>query len=74
MNSASSDRLLGYRAVSRRSEVPVREQLVTQILLAISSKELAGGTKLPSTRALARQLGIHPNTVSAAYRELSSRG
>ena len=60
--------------VSRRSEVPVREQLVTQILLGISSKDLEAGAKLPSTRALARQLGIHPNTVSAAYRELSSRG
>ena len=60
--------------ISRRSEVPVREQLVTQILLAIASKELAPEAKLPSTRALARQLGIHPNTVSAAYRELSTRG
>ena len=47
---------------------------MTQILLAISSKELEAGAKLPSTRALARQLGIHPNTVSAVYRELASRG
>ena len=60
--------------ISRKSEVPVREQLTAQIVLAITSGELEAGAKLASTRALARQLGIHANTASAAYRELASRG
>ena len=60
--------------VSRNSEVSVREQLSTQIVLAISSKVLEPGEKLPSTRSLARRLGIHANTVSAAFRDLASRG
>ena len=60
--------------ISRKSEVPVREQLTAQVVLAITSGELAPGAKLASTRALARQLGIHANTASAAYRELASRG
>ena len=60
--------------VSRNSEVSVREQLSTQIVLAISSKVLEPGEKLPSTRSLARRLGIHANTVSAAFRDLTSRG
>ena len=60
--------------VSRNSEVSVREQLSTQIVLAISSKVLEPGEKLPSTRSLARRLGIHANTVSAAFRDLARRG
>lgn len=60
--------------VSKHSEVPVREQLATQMLLGILSEELKAGQKLPSTRELARRLGIHPNTVSATYRDLTRRG
>ena len=60
--------------IARQHEVPVREQLTAQIVLAIASGELEPGARLASTRALARQLGIHANTVSAAYRDLVSRG
>ena len=60
--------------LSRSSEVPVREQLTTQIMLGISSGELKPNQKLPSTRELARRFGVHSNTVNAAYRALASRG
>jgi len=60
--------------VSRNSEVSVREQLATQIILAISSNVLEPGERLPSTRSLSRRLGIHSNTVSAAFRDLARRG
>ena len=52
----------------------MREQLVTQIVLGVVSGDLQPGQRLPSTRELARRFGIHSNTVSAAYRELSERG
>jgi GntR family transcriptional regulator len=51
-------------------EVPLYRQLGTQIVLAILSGDLKPGEKLPSTRALARRFGIHPNTVSASYHQL----
>ncbi len=60
--------------LSKNSEVPVREQLVTQIVLGIVSRDLKPGQRLPSTRELARRFGIHSNTVSAAYRDLAGRG
>lgn len=60
--------------LSHSSEVPLREQLVTQIRLGILSGDLAAGQKLPSTRELARRFRVHANTVSAAYRELHRRG
>ncbi|HEX8178132.1 MAG TPA: GntR family transcriptional regulator [Pyrinomonadaceae bacterium] len=60
--------------LSRNSEVPLREQLTTQIRLGILSHDLRPGERLPSTRDVARRYRIHANTVSAAYRELAARG
>ena len=60
--------------LSKSSEVPLREQLTTQVLLGIFSNDLKPGQKLPSTRELALRFHIHPNTVSAAYRDLVRRG
>src|SRR5689334_4139816 len=60
--------------ISRRSEVPIREQLATQIILSILSADLKPGGRLPSTRELARRFHIHANTVSAAYRYLEKAG
>ena len=60
--------------ISRNSEVPIREQLVTQIVLGIVSNDLKIAERLPSTRELARRYDIHANTVSSAYRELARRG
>src|SRR5215213_9695428 len=60
--------------LSKNSEVPVREQLVSQIVLGIVSRDLKPGQRLPSTRELARRFWIHSNTVSAAYRDLAGRG
>ena len=60
--------------LSKNSEVPLREQLVTQVKLGIISNDLKAGQRLPSTRELARRYKIHANTVSAAFRELSRAG
>jgi GntR family transcriptional regulator len=60
--------------LSKSSEVPLREQLVTQIILGVVSNDLTAGERLPSTRDLARRYKIHSNTVSAAYRDLARRG
>ena len=60
--------------LSKNSEIPIREQLITQITLGIVSNDLKPRERLPSTRDLARRYSIHANTVSAAYRELARRG
>ncbi len=58
----------------RTSDVHLREQLVTQVVLGILGNELSPGQRLPSTRELARRFRIHPNTVSAGYRQLQRDG
>jgi GntR family transcriptional regulator len=60
--------------VSKNSDVPLREQLVRQIMLGVVSDDLKPGQRLPSTRELARRFRIHSNTVSAAYRDLERAG
>ncbi len=55
---------------AHESAVTLREQLVTQIILGILSDDLRPGQRLPSTRELARRFRLHPNTVSAGYRQL----
>ena len=60
--------------ISRTSDIPIREQLGTQIVLGIVSDDLKPGARLPSTRELARRFRVHANTVSAAYRDLEQAG
>ena len=57
--------------LARGSEISIREQLVTQVVLGILGDDLAPGQRLPSTRELARRFQLHPNTVSAGYRQLA---
>jgi DNA-binding transcriptional regulator YhcF (GntR family) len=60
--------------LNRTAAVSLREQLITQVVLGILSKELGPGQRLPSTRDLSRRFGIHANTASAAYRQLEDEG
>jgi DNA-binding transcriptional regulator YhcF (GntR family) len=57
-------------AINPHSEVPIHLQLREQIIMGISNGELPIGKEMRSERDLARQLGIHHNTVSRVYGEL----
>lgn len=56
------------------SSVPKNEQLHTQIQDAVKAGTLAAGTKLPTVRSLAEQLGVAPYTVARVYRQLEDLG
>lgn len=43
-----------------------------QVLEGVRNGTLTPGTRLPTVRALAEQLGLAPNTVARAYRELEN--
>lgn len=49
-------------------------ELVRTIEAAVAAGELPAGTRLPSVRQLASQVGLSPATVSAALTELRRRG
>ncbi|GAB2886748.1 GntR family transcriptional regulator [Nocardioides pacificus] len=56
------------------SSTPPFEQLRTQIASRVAGGELAPGSRLPTVRALAEQVGLAVNTVARVYRELESDG
>ena len=60
--------------VTRGSGDPPYRQLVRQIKLAVSSRSLKPGDRLPAVRVLARRLKLNPNTIARAYRELEHEG
>lgn len=60
--------------VDPRSSTPPFEQLRAQIHARVTSGDLRPGDRLPPVRALAEELGLAPNTVARAYRELESDG
>lgn len=56
------------------SDVPIVQQIVNGLRRLLVGGELAPGDALPSSRALARDLGVHFNTVAQAYRTLEAEG
>ncbi len=58
----------------RDSPVPLHLQLYRGLRRLIETRGLAHGTALPSTRALATDLGLGRNTVISAYDQLSLEG
>lgn len=56
------------------SAVPPFEQLRRQLIDDVSSGALSPGTRLPTVRRLAEDLGLAPGTVARAYRELEAAG
>ncbi len=53
---------------------PIYEQLIAKMNELISLEVLSPNDQLPSVRALARDLGVNPNTVQKAYQELERQG
>jgi DNA-binding transcriptional regulator YhcF (GntR family) len=60
--------------IDSSSPVPPFEQLRAQLAKQIQSRTLAVGTRLPTVRRLAEDLGLAVNTVGRAYRELEEAG
>ena len=56
------------------SGVPIYLQLMEQVKHAIETGALRPGEQLPSSRPLAEELVVNPNTVAKAYRELEHDG
>src|SRR5579883_1769293 len=57
-----------------KSGMPIYRQIRDQIRYGIASGRLHPGEQLPTVRALAVDLAVHPNTVIKAYSELERLG
>ncbi len=57
-----------------QSGIPAYKQIMHQVQAAIASGALNEGDQLPTIRSLHEKLGVNPNTVARAYRELQTTG
>lgn len=60
--------------IDPRSKAPIYEQLREQLRWQITMGFLAPDEPLPSVRTLSAELGINPNTIQKAYREMEQEG
>ena len=56
------------------SGIPVYKQIIHHVQAAVAAGRLTEGNQLPTIRALHEKLGVNPNTVAKAYRELQYLG
>ena len=61
-------------SIDIHSSVAVYVQIENHVQFAISSGQLNAGDQLPSVRELSERLGVNPNTVAKAYRDLEVMG
>ncbi|MBT2266136.1 GntR family transcriptional regulator [Rhodococcus erythropolis] len=61
-------------AIDHNSSTAPYDQLRQQIIEQVHGGGLIAGTKIPTVRALASELGLAANTVAKAYRALSDQG
>ena len=66
--------LLGTVSLDRAGALPLHRQLFDSLRQAILAGRLRPGTRLPSTRVMASDLGIARNTVMAAFEQLVAEG
>jgi len=60
--------------LDREAETPLHEQIERRIRNDVRTGRLAAGSRLPSTRALAAELGVSRGVVTEAYGQLAAEG
>ncbi|MFH0947237.1 MAG: GntR family transcriptional regulator [Planctomycetota bacterium] len=65
---------MDVRPIDPHSRTSPSQQLVDQVLDALSRGELGADDRLPSVRSLAASALVNPNTVAKAYRQLEILG
>ena len=63
-----------FETINIDSSIAVYVQIENQVQFAIASSQLKAGERLPSVRELSERLGLNPNTVAKAYRDLEVMG
>ena len=58
--------------LDKTSEAPLSRQIYGQIARSIRNGQIPSGSRLPSSRVMARLLGVSRNTVLAAFDDLAA--
>jgi len=59
--------------IDLKNRKPIYEQVVENFKRLIITGDLSENSRVPSIRDMAKELGVNPNTVQKAYRELEGQ-
>src|SRR5665213_3588085 len=73
-DSSAAPATLWTTRLDRESAAPLSRQLAGALRQALSEGRIEAGARLPSTRALARELGLARSTVVGVFEQLAAEG
>lgn len=66
--------MLSFETFLPEEGLPIYLQIVRHVKRGIAAGTVQAGDELPSRRVLSARLGVNPNTVQKAYRQLEEEG
>lgn len=66
--------MISFDGFHMEEGTPIYQQILLFLKRSAVSGEIQDGDELPSRRALSALLGVNPNTVQKAYRQLEEEG
>ena len=66
--------MVSFEDFRQEDGVPIYLQIVRHLKAAVAAGTVADGEEMPSRRVLSARLGVNPNTVQKAYRQLEEEG
>lgn len=66
--------MISFDGFRMEEGTPIYQQILLYLKRGAASGEIRDGDELPSRRALSALLGVNPNTVQKAYRQLEEEG
>lgn len=66
--------MISFDGFRMEEGIPIYQQILLYLKRGVVAGEIRNGDELPSRRALSALLGVNPNTVQKAYRQLEDEG
>ena len=66
--------MVSFAELRMEDGVPIYLQIVRYLKAAVAAGTVTDGEEMPSRRVLSARLGVNPNTVQKAYRQLEEEG
>ncbi len=66
--------MISFENFTPKEGMPIYLQIILHVKRGIVSREIKDGDEMPSRRVLSALLGVNPNTVQKAYKQLEDEG